>query len=65
MVSESVFTVSKVHYCDETEGDRATVQTTTNTDNTSSLEEAQDDRTTGQSIILVLTLPRHAFITQN
>ena len=50
-VSESVFTISKVLCCDQTEDDRATVQTTTNTDNTSSSEDAQVDRTTGQSII--------------
>ena len=46
-----MFTVSNVLCCDETEDDRAIVQITANTDNTSSSEEAQIDRTTGQSII--------------
>ena len=34
---------------DETEGDRSTVQATSNVDSNSSLEESQGDRTTGQS----------------
>ena len=51
IVSESVFTVSKVHCFDETDYDRATVQATANTDNKSSSEEAQVDRTIGQSTI--------------